>query len=73
MLEVDDEAAGEFSAQEITEAIIGAAFEVHGQLGYGFLERVYQRAMQVELVQTWRYAQKLRSDSPVRYKNVVVG
>jgi len=35
--------------EEITEAIIGAAFEVHGILGYGFLEKVYQKAMQIEL------------------------
>lgn len=34
---------------DITEQIIGAAFEVYKVLGYGFLERVYQRAMQVEL------------------------
>ncbi len=51
MLEVDGEAGDNFPHKEITKAIIGAAFEVHGQLGYGFLERVYQRAMQVELVQ----------------------
>ena len=35
--------------KEITEQIIGAAFEVHRVLGYGFLEKVYQGAMQVEL------------------------
>ena len=35
--------------REITEQIIGAAFEVYRELGYGFLERVYQRAMVVEL------------------------
>ena len=35
--------------ESITGEIIGAAFEVHKILGYGFLERVYQRAMQVEL------------------------
>ena len=35
--------------KEITEQIIGAAFEVYRVLGYGFLEKVYQRAMQVEL------------------------
>jgi GxxExxY protein len=34
--------------ESITGEIIGAAFEVHKILGYGFLERVYQRAMQVE-------------------------
>jgi GxxExxY protein len=34
---------------EITEQIIGAAFEVHRVLGYGFLEKVYQKAMTVEL------------------------
>ena len=35
---------------ETTSRIIGAAYEVHQILGYGFLEKVYQRAMQVELI-----------------------
>ena len=34
---------------EVTEQIIGAAFEVYKHLGYGFLEKIYQRAMIVEL------------------------
>ena len=35
--------------EDITKEIIGAAFEVHNALGYGFLEKVYQNAMIVEL------------------------
>jgi GxxExxY protein len=35
--------------KDLTEQIIGAAFEVHRHLGYGFLENVYQKAMKVEL------------------------
>ena len=38
--------------QDLTEQIIGSAFEVYRHLGYGFLEKVYQRAMAVELKAT---------------------
>jgi len=56
----------------ITHDIIGAAFEVHRVLGYGFLEKVYQRAMQVELKQRGRNAE-LEHRIPVQYKGEGVG
>lgn len=31
--------------KEITDKIIGAAFEVYREIGYGFLEKVYKKAM----------------------------
>ncbi len=57
---------------EITEQIIGAAFEVHGVLGYGFLESVYQKALQVELI---RRGLTCKLEEPIRvlYKGVDVG
>ena len=39
----------DFKYGEITEKIIGAAFRVHGSLGNGFQEVIYQRAMELEL------------------------
>jgi len=36
--------------KEITEQIIGAYYDVYNDLGYGFLERVYQNAMYFELL-----------------------
>ncbi|PYL51473.1 MAG: hypothetical protein DMF33_10585 [Verrucomicrobia bacterium] len=50
MLEIDEPGEKKLVHEETTKKIIGAAFEVHDQLGYGFLERVYQRALQVELL-----------------------
>jgi len=35
--------------ERLTERIIGAAFEVSNQLGHGFLEAVYQKALVHEL------------------------
>ena len=35
---------------EITEKIIGCAMKVHRELGVGFQEYIYQRALEIELV-----------------------
>ena len=58
--------------KETTERVIGAAFEVHNHLGYGFLEKVYKNAMQVELIQRGVGCQA-ESQIKVDYKAVVVG
>jgi len=71
MLEAPDEDQS-FPHKEITERIIGAAFEVYKHLGYGYLEKVYQRSMQVELLRE-RMPTELERRLTVRYKEVVVG
>ena len=56
----------------VTQDIIGAAFEVHRVLGYGFLEKVYQRAMQVEL-QARGLKAIIEAEIRVYFKGVEVG
>ncbi len=57
---------------DVTREIIGAAFEVHNELGYGFLEKVYQRALEHELVLR---NVKAVCEAPLRvtYKDTLVG
>jgi GxxExxY protein len=73
-LNTDDasSATTELAYSDITHEIIGAAFEVHRQLGYGFLEKVYQRALQAELKKRGIEA-TLEGKVQVHYKGVVVG
>ena len=72
MLEVDPPEDKPFLFRETTEKIIGAALEVHRELGYGFLERVYQRALQVELLREGVSAE-IERRIQVHYKGVIVG
>jgi GxxExxY protein len=58
--------------KELTEAVIGAAYEVHNVLGYGFLEKVYQRALQAELIRRGQRVEIERA-LQVTYKGIVVG
>ena len=72
MLQIDEKTPDKLQHRTITEAIIGAGFEVHQELGYGFLERVYQRALQVELIRRGVTAE-IERRIQVQYKGVVVG
>ena len=38
--------------EEITHKIIGSAYNVYNQLGFGFLESVYRKSMVIELTKT---------------------
>ncbi len=62
----------DYSLEPVTRELIGAAFEVHNVLGYGFLERVYQRAMQVELT-LQKVKVELEPKLQVHFKGVIVG
>ena len=38
--------------KELSEKIIAAAYNVHNELGYGFLEKVYKNALAIELAES---------------------
>jgi len=59
----------ELRYKEITEKIIGAAFEVHSFLGNGFQEVIYQRALAYEFHQKGlSFAREIEQD--IFYKNL---
>ena len=61
-----------FPHQELTKAIIGIYYDVYNELGYGFLERVYQNAMLIEL-KSRGYEIEAHKKINVYYKNEIVG
>jgi GxxExxY protein len=61
----------ELLLKEEVYAVVGAAIEVHRELGCGFLEAVYQEAMEIEMADRalpFQAQQALR----IRYKNRVL-
>ncbi|MDD2890670.1 MAG: GxxExxY protein [bacterium] len=57
---------------EISEKIIGGAFNVHNTLGCGFLEKVYENALALELKKA---GFKIAQQSPIKvyYEKEIVG
>ncbi len=58
--------------QELTKSIIGIYYNVYNELGYGCLEKVYHRAMIIELNKNG-YEVEHEKKIEVFYKNEVVG
>jgi GxxExxY protein len=57
---------------ELTEKILGAAFKVQNTLGAGFLEKVYENALSIELRKCGLSVESQKS-FPVQYDGNVVG
>ncbi len=57
---------------EITKNIINAYYNVYNQLGYGFLEKVYERAMMIELPKHGLSCER-QKNVKVFYEGVEVG
>lgn len=62
----------EYLHQELTAKIIAAFYKVYNTLGYGFLEKVYESAMKIELE---KMDLKVERQSPINvmYDNFLVG
>lgn len=58
--------------KELTEKIIGCAFKVHNTLGFGFLERVYENALVIELKKAGLSAEQQKPIN-VYYEGYCVG
>ncbi len=62
----------DFKHVELTEQIIGAFYEVYNSLGYGFLERVYENALVIELRKLGLHV-VAQMPITVSYKGILVG
>lgn len=58
--------------EELTHKIIGCAYKVFNELGFGFLESIYKKAMIIELVKN---NLKVEAEKPLKvyYDNQIIG
>jgi len=62
------------SLDQLAHAVIGAAIDVHWEIGPGFLESVYQNALCYELgLRNIAYEAQAQALAPVTYKGYAVG
>jgi GxxExxY protein len=58
--------------EELTRKIIGCAMEVHKELGNGFQEVIYQRALEIEMAAT-NLSFRREMEMDIYYRNRYVG
>ena len=58
--------------EELSQRVIGAFFDVYNELGHGFLEKVYENAMMIELLHSGLSAEQRRRIN-VYYRGELVG
>ncbi|MBN1795885.1 MAG: GxxExxY protein [Sedimentisphaerales bacterium] len=58
--------------EEITEKIIGSAYQVYNKMGFGFLESVYEKCLMIELRKEGLRAEQQKSIT-VKYEEEIVG
>lgn len=58
--------------KELTEKIIGCAYQVYNKMGYGFLESVYEKCLLIELRKAG-LAVEAQKEITVHYDGEVVG
>jgi GxxExxY protein len=58
--------------EDLTKTIIGCAFKVHNALGCGFVEKVYENALRIELL---RHGLEVKQQEAIKvyYEDEVVG
>ena len=58
--------------KELTDAILKTFYDVYNELGYGFLEKVYQNSMYIELKSR---GFQVEAQKPIRvyFKGLIVG
>lgn len=64
--------AKEYPHKELTQKIIGAAYEVHNELGSGFVEKVYENALAFDLRSMGMNTEQQKPVT-VNYKGTVAG
>jgi GxxExxY protein len=62
----------EYKYSDITEKVIGCAMKVHGTLGNGFQEVIYQRALSIEMEKNGLLFGR-EIEMPIYYESIDIG